>query len=227
MPVQGPSTGGNRKFLPHHSGTAAQRRPHRTQHAEQLLAQVGARCSRILLSYMLLISGAILCLYVLGTYIWIYEQQRELLHQWSESSVSESDALTKLSIPRIHLEAVVLEGVSRRSLLRGPARLIQSALPGADGNLVIAGHRDTFFRHVHQLRYGDDIYVMRGAERYHYTVFARRIVDPNDLSVLAASREGHLTLITCYPTNAIGPAPQRLIVVARLTGEKLLAISDH
>ena len=220
-------TGGSREELSLHAGPAAWRIPDKPQKAEQLLARVGPRCSRILLSYVLLISGTALCVGVLGTYIWIYQQQRKLLHVWSEGGVSDDVALTKLSIPRIHLEAVVLEGASRRSLLQGPARLIESALPGTTGNLVIAGHRDTFFRHVHNLRYGDDIYVMRGTQRFHYSVFARKVVEPSDMSALATSQEGHLTLITCYPANAIGPAPQRLIVVARLVGEKLLASSGN
>lgn len=193
--------------------------------AEQLLARVGLRCSRLLLSYVLLTTGSILCASVAGTYVWIYIQQQKLLAQWNKEELSSNDSLTKISIPKIHLEAVVLEGASRHSLLVGPARLINSALPGSGGNIVIAGHRDTFFRHIHKLRYGDDIFVMTGGERFHYRVVARRVVQPTDLSVLRPSTEGHLTLITCFPTNAIGPAPQRLIVIARLVTARLLASS--
>jgi LPXTG-site transpeptidase (sortase) family protein len=47
-------------------------------------------------------------------------------------------------------------------------------------------------------------------------VKSRKIVAPTDLSVLRRSQDSELTLITCYPTHAIGPAPQRLIVVAKL-----------
>ncbi len=158
----------------------------------------------------------------------MYIQQQKLLRQWSENdSITSAQPLTKLSIPRIHLEAVVLEGASSHSLLEGPARLVDSSLPGSVGNMVIAGHRDTFFRHVHSLRYGDDIYVLKGGRRFHYTVISRKVVSPNDLSVLRASNAGQLTLITCYPTHAIGPAPARLIVIARLAGERLLAESQN
>jgi len=192
--------------------------------AEQLLAQVGTRCSRLLLSYFLLTTGSVLCTSVATTYAWIYVQQQKLLTQWNEHEPAGSE-LTKISIPKIHLEAVVLEGASRHSLLVGPARLISSALPGSDGNIVIAGHRDTFFRHVHQLRYGDEIYVMKNGQSFLYRVVARKVVQPTDLSVLRPSSEGHLTLITCFPTNAIGPAPERLVVIARLVRARLLASS--
>jgi sortase A len=155
----------------------------------------------------------------------MYEQQQKLLRQWRQNSAN-ANALTKLSIPRIHLEAVVLEGASQRSLLKGPARLSESALPGTLGNTVIAGHRDTFFRHVHSLKYGDDIYVLKSGQRFHYTVIGRRVVEPTDLSVLRSSKQGQLTLITCYPTHAIGPAPQRLIITAKLARDNLLAKSS-
>jgi sortase A len=112
---------------------------------------------------------------------------------------------------------VVLEGADTHSLLLGPAHLVDSALPGSAGNVVIAGHRDTFFRHVHSLRYGDNIYLSKGPDQFHYVVVGRNIVEPNDLSVLRNAKYGELTLITCYPTHAIGPAKLRLVVIARKT----------
>jgi LPXTG-site transpeptidase (sortase) family protein len=193
--------------------------------AEQLLSRVGIPRPRLVLSYILLSLGTVLCTYVAGNYLWMYEQQQKLLRQWRQNNAS-ANALTKLSIPRIHLEAVVLEGASQHSLLEGPARLAESALPGSLGNTVIAGHRDTFFRHVHSLKYGDDIYVLKSGQRFHYTVIGRKVVEPTDLSVLRSSKQGQLTLITCYPTHAIGPAPQRLIITAKLARDKLLAKSS-
>jgi LPXTG-site transpeptidase (sortase) family protein len=193
--------------------------------AEQLLSRVGIPRPRLVLSYILLSLGTVLCTYVAGNYLWMYEQQQKLLRQWQQNNAS-ANALTKLSIPRIHLEAVVLEGASQPSLLKGPARLAESALPGTLGNTVIAGHRDTFFRHVHSLKYGDDIYVLKSGQRFHYTVIGRKVVEPTDLSVLRSSKQGQLTLITCYPTHAIGPAPQRLIITAKLARDKLLAKSS-
>jgi len=174
---------------------------------------------------VLILAGSVLCTYVAGTYLWMYTQQSILLRRWGQQAANP--ALTKLSIPKIHLEDVVLEGASGHSLLLGPAHLIDTAEPGISGNVVIAGHRDTFFRHVHSLRYGDDIYVLRGGKRFHYVVRSRRIVEPTNLSVLKQTKDGELTLITCWPTHAIGPAPQRLIIVAKLVSEPDMALNQR
>ena len=172
---------------------------------------------RQIVAYLLIVSGSVLCTGVLGTYSWMYWKQRSLLRQWNEELATREN-LTKLSIPRIQLEDVVLEGVDAHSLLLGPGHMGNSVEPGMPGNAVIAGHRDTFFRKVHKLRPGDDIYVLRDGNRFHYKVTVRKIVKAHDLSVLESSDKTELTLITCYPTHAIGPAPERLIVIALMAG---------
>lgn len=165
---------------------------------------------------MLIAAGGTLCAYVIGTYTWMYARQRTLLREWNAHNPAAVQNLTKLSIPKIQLEDVVLEGASPHSLLLGPAHLTGSAEPGSAGNAVIAGHRDSFFRRIHSLRYGDEIFVMRGGSKFRYVVRERRVVEPTALWVLRPSTDTRLTLITCYPTHAIGPAPRRLIVVAKL-----------
>lgn len=172
---------------------------------------------RQIVSYVLIFIGTVLCTYVCGTYLWMYAQQKVLLSEWKHAELNPP--LTKLSIPRIHLQNIVLEGASSHSLLLGPAHLSDTAMPGTLGNAAIAGHRDTFFRHIHNLRYGDDIFVRREGRLFHYVVRSRKVVDPTDLSVLRPTKDGKLTLITCYPTHAIGPAPQRLIIVAKLVSK--------
>jgi sortase A len=171
--------------------------------------------ARQVVAYFLIIAGASLCTGVLGTYSWMYLRQRSLLKQWNTETATRQN-LTKLSIPRIDLEDVVLEGVDAHSLMLGPGHMAGSVEPGTPGNAVIAGHRDTFFRRIHSLRYGDDVYVLRDGHRFHYIVRLRKIVAATDLSVLRPSQDAEMTLITCYPTHAIGPARRRLIVVAKL-----------
>jgi LPXTG-site transpeptidase (sortase) family protein len=181
--------------------------------------ELPASCSRPrrIFSYILLSVGGILCTYVAGNYAWMYIEQKELLHQWKIQNASSPNdgTLTKLSVPRISLRAVVLESTSRRSLLLGPAHLAGTASPGSAGNAVIAGHRDTFFRRIHDLRNGDDVYIQKNGKQFHYVVVGRNIVASTDLSVLRASSVDELTLITCYPTHFIGPAPRRLVVLAK------------
>jgi sortase A len=176
---------------------------------------------RRMISNALIVAGGTLCLCVTGTYTWMYARQELLLRQWNSHNSAVTNTLTKLSIPRLKLEDVVLEGISQHSLLLGPAHLSASAEPGSRGNAVIAGHRDSFFRRIHSLRYGDTIFVTRGDRRFRYIVRSRKIVEPTDLSVIQPSSETELTLITCYPTRAVGPAPQRLIVVAKMAPDKI------
>ena len=179
-------------------------------------------CASVVFAVLLISLGSLLSLYVGGTYLWMYEQQRQLMHEWQTQnaditpSTTHAGGLTRISIPKINLDAVILEGTSHKSLTLGPAHLRDSALPGDPGNSVLAAHRDTFFRHIYELKPGDDIFVERNGQHYHYVVTGKRVVQPADLSVLDTTSESRLTLITCYPVYFIGPAPGRLVVIAKL-----------
>jgi len=124
--------------------------------------------------------------------------------------------LTRMQIPKINLEAMVVEGDSRKQLLMGPGHIARTPLPGEPGNSVITGHRDTFFRHIFELSKGDEIVVQRNGQTFRYGVTGKEIVKPEDVSVLNPTNDAELTLITCYPTYYIGPAPERLVVFSKL-----------
>jgi sortase A len=123
-------------------------------------------------------------------------------------------ALAAMSIPRVKLSAMVLHGSDVRTLRRGPGHLEHTAVPGAAGNVVIAGHRDSFFRPLRHVRIGDDIFLETSEGRFHYRVTSLRVVGPRDVDVLAPTSEEVLTLITCYPFWVLGHAPDRFIVRA-------------
>src|SRR5581483_10857477 len=84
---------------------------------------------------------------------------------------------------------------------------------------------DTFFRHIHELEKGDQIFVDRGGKRITYTVTGKKIVDPDDIAVVSPTKDPELTLITCYPTYYIGPAPKRLVVFAKLASEQAVKLN--
>lgn len=174
-----------------------------------------------LLSNCLIGVGGVLLLFVAGNYTWTFKQQRSLMHAWEVQNarghgISTNDiGLTRLTIPRIGLDVVISEGTSQRSLSLAPGHLTNTAMPGEPGNAVIAAHRDTFFRHLVDLRIHDDIYIERNGRKYRYVVVGRKVVSPEDISVLESSPESRLTLITCYPMHFIGPAPKRLIILAK------------
>jgi sortase A len=132
--------------------------------------------------------------------------------------VDVGSAIAALSIPRVQLSAMVLHGSDARTLQRGPGHLEHTAVPGRAGNVVIAGHRDSFFRPLRHVRLGDDIFLETRDGRFHYRVTSLRVVGPREVSVLAPTSEDVLTLITCYPFWVLGHAPDRFIVrAARVT----------
>lgn len=172
---------------------------------------------RRIVSTVLLAVGGVLCTSVATSYAWMYLEQKKLLHEFKTQQPA-GEVLTELSIPKIALRAVIIEGTASSSLLRGPGHMTGSVNPGGDGNSVIAGHRDTFFRNLPRLKTGDAIYIMHSGKLVHYTVIEKKVVSANDVSVLRASQSRELTLITCYPPHFIGSAPKRLIVVAKVAG---------
>ena len=181
----------------------------------------------------LVIAGALLLAYVCWSYGSMYVEQKRLARAWERQQhaqtaqqdgaiqqVSADDGLTKLSVPKINLDSVIVEGTNHRALLLGPGHLKDTPAPGEEGNSVISGHRDTFFRHLNDLQKGDEVLVQRGGKTYHYKVTGKKIVEPDDVSVIAPTKDPEMTLITCYPTYYIGPAPKRLVVFSKLVEDQ-------
>jgi sortase A len=173
-------------------------------------------------SVFLISTGVSLVLLTVSAYRWMHQEQQRLMSrqgllitQVSAVSGAPQD-VTLLSIPKINLEAAILESTTRKALLLAPGHVEKTAWPGEGGNSVIAGHRDTFFRRLNELQNGDDILVTRGQRQYRYVVSGKSIVSPAEISVTLPTSDSRLTLVTCYPTYYIGPAPKRLIVVATL-----------
>ncbi len=121
----------------------------------------------------------------------------------------------RIEIPRLLLSAIVVEGIDKTALRRAVEHIPGTALPGQPGNVGLAGHRDTFFRPLKDLRIKDEIQFSTLKGNFKYEVESLRVVEPNDVGVLAPSGENVLTLVTCYPFYYIGPAPKRFVVRAR------------
>lgn len=124
--------------------------------------------------------------------------------------------VARLTLPARGVDLIVLAGASGRTLAFGPGHLDGTPLPGTAGNSVLSAHRDTHFAFLRQVRAGDTIQV-EGAKGLpvRYVVAETRVVDQRDVSVLQASAGAQLTLVTCYPFDAIRPGgPLRYVVVA-------------
>ena len=127
----------------------------------------------------------------------------------------EGDVIGKIQVPRLRLNAVVVQGDSPATLRRAVGHLSKSALPGEWGNVALAGHRDTFFRPLRDIRLGDEIRFQTRERSFEYRVESIEVVAPTDIRVLKAWTGHDLTLLTCFPIHYVGPAPKRLVVRAR------------
>jgi sortase A len=128
------------------------------------------------------------------------------------------DAVAKLIIPRLDTELYVVEGDGAGELRRGPGHMAGTPMPGQDGNCIIAGHRDTHFRVLKDIRKGDAIVLETGSGQYTYRVSGTQVVLPSNTASLKPTRDAELHLITCYPFYYLGSAPQRFVVQATLVG---------
>ena len=126
-------------------------------------------------------------------------------------------AATRIVIPAIDVDAPLVEGDDWEQLKKGVGHHINSANPGERGNCVLSGHNDVFgevFRRLQDLELEDEVIVYTGVQPYRYVVKAKRIVEPNEVSVMYPTTEPVLTLITCHPYLV---DTHRLVVVAELS----------
>jgi sortase A len=129
--------------------------------------------------------------------------------------VGEGGVIGEMEVPRLSLKIIVVQGDSERILRRAVGHIPETALPGQSGNVVLAGHRDSFFRRLRDIRSGDVITVKTRNAQFQYQVESTAVVPPGDVSVLQPSGGRTLTLITCFPFYYVGAAPDRFIVRAR------------
>jgi len=124
--------------------------------------------------------------------------------------------VARLIFPASEKQLMVLNGASGRTLAFGPGYLTSSAYPGKPGNTVILGHRDTHFSVLHALQHGQTI-LLETADgvTIEYEVSDTMILDESQTDVLGDFDTAMLTLITCYPFDAIMPGGRlRYVVIA-------------
>ena len=116
------------------------------------------------------------------------------------------------------VDLIVLAGGSGRTLAFGPGHLSASSLPGQRGNSVIAGHRDTHFSFLKRLALGELVHVETTDGREHsYKVVDIDVVDSRRVSIVLDTDDSMLSLVTCYPFNAVEPGgPMRYVVTLKL-----------
>lgn len=126
----------------------------------------------------------------------------------------EGDVIGKLEVPRIDLSVIVLQGAEEATLLVGAGHVPGTPLPGREGNVVFAAHRDTFFRKLKDVVPGDSIRLSIASRTYEYVVASTEVVDPQNTRIMQSQAVEELTLVTCFPFYFVGSAPKRFIVHA-------------
>lgn len=123
--------------------------------------------------------------------------------------------MARLEIPRLGVSVMVAEGDDEKTLRRAVGHISNTTLPGQPGNVGLAGHRDTFFRPLRNIKQNDVITLTTPGGEYRYRVVSTRIVSPTAVWVLDPGADEVLTLVTCYPFYFVGSAPNRFIVRAQ------------
>ena len=143
----------------------------------------------------------------------LWSESRKQQYELARQAV-DGPPVAVLSIDHLGIEVPVYDGTSEDVLNRGVGRIEGTARVDHEGNLGIAGHRDSFFRPLKDIEIGDMMELQTGEGIVTYAVSSIEIVEPEDVFVLAPTSERTLTLVTCYPFYYVGHAPKRYIVKA-------------
>lgn len=180
----------------------------------------------------LFVSGLGLLLFPVITDVWAGNIQNRLKTQFaaieqpdaSAATVTEGSPLTRLVIPKLKVDVIVVQGTGANALRAGAGHYVQSALPGQPtGNVAIAGHRTGYghpFRHLEKMRPGDLLYLITPLGRYTYRAVAPFeghgnpwVISPLQWEVINPTAKPSLTLTTCNPPHQ---AITRLVLRAEL-----------
>ena len=174
------------------------------------------------IEYICWSAGTILLAYV-GLSFWSSArfQQSETTHlkalqlaPVAQHPLHPGDLLGKISVPRLGVSAIVAEGVDDKTLRHAVGHFPESSFPDQGGNVALAGHRDTFFRGLANIRVNDTIIFETPGGNFKYEVIHTAVVGPQHTELVRSSSPADLTLVTCFPFHYIGSAPKRFIVQA-------------
>lgn len=152
--------------------------------------------------------------------------QEMIAQAWSRTLKGETEVkpwpwadtwpVARLSVPALGLERYVLAGANGGAIAFGPGHLSGTPVPGAPGNSVIGGHRDTHLAFLQNVKPGDELVVERAdGARIAYQVTDALVLDRRDVWVAKQEGPNRLTLVTCFPFDALrAGGPQRYVVFA-------------
>lgn len=129
---------------------------------------------------------------------------------------ADTTPVARLQVPDLGVDQIVLAGANGRTLAFGPAHLDGTAPPSMAGHSVLSGHRDTHFAFLRNLRPGSELRLQgRDGTWRHYRAGAARVIDARRAWLMSGEGRNVLTLVTCYPFDALEPGgPLRYLVSA-------------
>jgi len=185
-----------------------------------------ARRTVSILSVVLLVAGVAMLAYPFATNLYQSRLQDKLNRQFASPLLRQKyqnrdlktgDSLTRIKIPAINVDVVVVEGITPTALRAGAGHYPQTPLPCEKGNVAIAGHRTTYgkpFADLDQMKAGDQVELDTPVGGCVYQLKrGPYVVDKSDTSVLNSTPDQTLTLTSCHPK---GSAAKRIIVKAVL-----------
>lgn len=134
---------------------------------------------------------------------------------------ADTKPVARLLVESQAIDLIVLEGSSGRTLAFAPGHMQNTVAPGKMGHSIIAGHRDTHFNFLRKLRVGESLVVQaKDQVNVHYTITQTAIVHKDQVMLRESPQQRWLSLVTCYPFDAIVPGgPLRYVVVAQAQSE--------
>ncbi|MCB5239944.1 class D sortase [Niallia circulans] len=179
--------------------------------------------NRTKLGLFLILVGVLMILYVSTSYTKVESITRQpSFHQGKQRVLSKlhkaqpGEKIAAIIIPNQNKRIPVYEGTSAEILKKGAGHYQKSALPGENNNVILSGHRDTFFRFLKDLKKNDSLILETTEKEYEYKITKFSVVSSKDKTILTPKPRPVLTLTTCYPFSFIGNAPKRYIVTAEL-----------
>jgi sortase A len=147
-----------------------------------------------------------------------------ILAQGFRERISPGDAIGRIKIERIGLDAVLMHGTETATLQRGPSHYEDTPFPGQGKTVGIAGHRTTYlapFRKINEIREGDEIRIEMPYGAFTYTVEEYRVVEPTQVEIVDPVGYERVVLTACHPPYS---AAQRYAVFGRLTRIDIFAV---
>lgn len=129
---------------------------------------------------------------------------------------NEGDLIGSLTIPSLKLSVPIYYGTRENELKQGVGHYKKSGLPGENRHIVLTGHRDTIFRKLEHIKKEEYIWLEMRDGKYQYKINSIKIVNKHDRTILVEKPFETLTLVTCYPFQYMGNAPDRFIISAKL-----------